>query len=292
MCDYLIANVKKIKNKIKNKIESNRNSRRFIWKTAVSLKDDLPSLLKEKKLLNHIRFKLESPFWTLRRELYTKIDVTLLYLNYKRRNQLLKILKVAKNQSRRFDIFVIDNSSRHEDHAINPSGIKLIKSDNSNQCWERWIHAKKVCTKYVCVMDDDLIFTKGNIIESCYNYMESNPDVDCVGAFGVQYDDKKGYWDSLHLKYPEKDTEVSIIKGRFMFVRTKSLQGLDMKPDLTCDDIKVSSHLNKKVLLKDLAEGFRGLRSGPEAVSSFKDHNSKREKAAKKYFRNKKNQFI
>ena len=272
--------------KIKRSIEFRRGSKNFLWKALVSLKDVLHVFSVRAKFLGKkLRYNFNRMSWKLRKKTNTRLDVTLLYLNWKRKDLLLRILEDAKQQSGEFEIVVVDNSGYDQENAINPSGVKVVKADNSNKCWERWVYAKEVGTKYVCVMDDDMTFVKRNIIESCYNYMESHPEVDCVGAFGVQYDPEKGYWGSLHVKNLEEDMEVSIAKGRFMFIRTESLQGLDMEPDLTCDDIKASSHLSKKVLLKDVAGGFFDLiETDTVGVSSQIEHNSKRENAVKKYF--------
>jgi len=273
-------------NKIKKKIEFKRESENPLWKTLVLVKDILHGLLVGLKFLGRkLRYNLNKLSWKLTEKSNTPLSVTLLYLNWKRKDLLLQILEDAKQQSGEFEIVVIDNSGYDEEHAIDPQGVKVVKADNSNKCWERWIYAKEVGTKYVCVMDDDLTFAKRNIIETCYNYMESHPEVDCVGAFGVQYDPSKGYWDSLHVKNLQEDMEVPIVKGRFMFIRTESLQGLDMEPDLTCDDIKVSSHLSKKVLLKDVAGGFVNLILTDEVgVYSQPEHRDNREEAVKRYF--------
>ena len=252
----------------------------------MSLKDVLHVFSVRAKFLGKkLRYNFNRTSWKLRKKTNTRLDVTLLYLNWKRKDLLLRILEDAKQQSGEFEIVVVDNSGYDQENAINPSGVKVVKADNSNKCWERWVYAKEVGTKYVCVMDDDMTFVKRNIIESCYNYMESHPEVDCVGAFGVQYDPEKGYWGSLHVKNLEEDMEVSIVKGRFMFIRTKSLQDLNMEPDLTCDDIKVSSHLDKKVLLKYITGGFFDLiETDVVGVSSQEEHKGKRERAVKRYF--------
>lgn len=273
--------------KIKKKIESQRNSQNIFYKSAIFFKDGLYKTKRKLRfLLKLLRYKLAKLSWKLRKKSDRKLDVTLLYLNWKRKDLLLQILADAKHQSGDFKIVVIDNSAYDKDQAINPAGVEVIKADNSNKCWERWIQAKEVNTKYVCVMDDDLTFARRNVLETCYDHLESNPEVDCVGNFGVQYNEDKGYWNSFHLKDVKEDVEVSIVKGRFMFIRTASLRGLDMEPDLTCDDIKVSSHLKKKILLKDLAGGFCDLIQDDEwGVSSQQEHNDKREVAVKKYFK-------
>lgn len=208
--------------------------------------------------------------------------VTLIYLNWKRNNQLLKIIEDAKKQSINPKIVVIDNSAKDEKNKINPTDVIYVESDNTNQCWERWLYVDKVDTKYICVMDDDLTFTDTNTLENCYKFLEENLDVDCVGYAGVMYDKNKDYWSSKHYHRPSiENLEIPIIKGRFMFIRTESLVGLDKTPDLTCDDIKVCGHLSKKILLNSIR--MANLKEGDEAVFKQKGQHNKRIVAAKKY---------
>lgn len=218
-----------------------------------------------------------------------KMEITLILTNWRRKNNLTQLVKKVMEQSIKPKLIVIDNSSDDVDNKFiyESNDIVTLNNDNSKMCWARWEVAIKEKSKYVCIMDDDLIFSRDNVLEDCFNYMESNPDLDCIGLEGVKLMKSKGYFASNHQFAKSNHTiPVSIIKGRFMFIKTKSLSNLDMTPDLTCDDIKVSSHLNKKILPSILWNSFYDLPQGSESLSGKHFQQVKREYATKKYFKN------
>lgn len=210
--------------------------------------------------------------------------ITLIYLNWRRKNQLKEIIEKAKKQTANPKIIVIDNASNDAQYKIEVNDVEYIKSDNKHQCWERWIHAVKLESEYICVMDDDLIFNDDTTLYKCLEYMDKNHIVDGIGYTGVDYNPNNGYFNSKHYLEPlQYDLKVPIIKGRFMFIRKKSLEGLDMIPDLTCDDIKVCGHIKNKVLLSDIKGHLTNLKEGDEAVFRQPGQHQKREIASKKY---------
>jgi hypothetical protein len=215
-------------------------------------------------------------------------DITIVFLNWKRKKHLQTILDSTKNQTYKPNIYLVDNSSSNKDHKITVGDdINYISSDNSIKCWARWDLLKEINTKYYCVMDDDLNFTQNDVLEICRNYMEENPDVDGVGYTGVINDAQSQYWLCTHVQDPWDgiDTKVDVIKGRFMFLRRSKLEDLDMTPDHTCDDIKVSSHLKNKIVLSSLRNRFINLQEGDEALHVQVDQRLKREEAMIKYFK-------
>jgi hypothetical protein len=133
-------------------------------------------------------------------------------------------------------------------------------------------------------MDDDVIFETNDVLQICKTYMDENPNVDAVGYAGV-INDSDNYWTCTHLNEPlDIDRRVDVIKGRFMFIRTNKLENLDMTPDFTCDDIKVSSHLKNKVILSKLKEKFTNLKEGDESLHSQAEQRQKRIEAMENYF--------
>jgi glycosyltransferase involved in cell wall biosynthesis len=213
-------------------------------------------------------------------------NTTMIFLNWKRSNNLNYIIDRSLDQTIVPKIIVIDNSSKDPSNKIESrESFEYIPSDNSLQCWSRWSILDKVTTDYVCVMDDDLAFTQTDVLSICEKYMDENPEVNAVGYAGVIGNSTDSYWSSIHHHTPlEKNINVRIIKGRFMFIRKKSLEGLDQTPDFTCDDIKVCSHLKNKVLLSDLRNKFMNLQEGMEAVHRQPQQHQRREKAVQKYF--------
>lgn len=217
------------------------------------------------------------------------MNLTVLLTNWKRNKNLSQIVQKLRLQTMDSNLIVIDNSfSNPESKFFCDDGrATIIEEDNSKMCWARWEQAVKVETKYVCIMDDDLIFSRDGVLMDCFNYMETNTDIDCIGLEGVKLMKSKKYFECEHQQAKSNHTiNVSVVKGRFMFVRTESLKGLDMTPDTTCDDIKVSSHLRKKTLPSILSNSFDELPQGSEALSGKQYQSIKRDYAAKRYFRN------
>lgn len=217
------------------------------------------------------------------------MNVLTIFTNWKRKKNLEEIIIKTCEQSLKPDIVIIDNASNDPENRFetNHSQIQIIRRDNSMMCWERWIESFNHEHKYKCIMDDDICFSKKDVLEQCYKFMEENESIDCIGPEGVLLLKGKGYFEGPHqLAKGGINIPVSVIKGRFMFVRSKSLDGMDMKPDLTCDDIKVSSHLKNKVLPEILFNSFCDLPQGDESLSGKHYQALQRDYAVKKYFRN------
>lgn len=215
------------------------------------------------------------------------MNINIFLLNWRRRENLYKIINAIKAQTMIPNIVVIDNASTDINHSFSypDENITVIQKNNENMCWERWLAALNFPNKYICVMDDDIIFSKSTVIESCYNYMESNNKVDAIGAYGVKYSKQFTYFGSEHTYCKHKDVQVPILKGRFMFVRFDSIRELNKDAEPTCDDIKISSILKTKILPACLLDSFIDLPQANEAISAKHYQNTKREYAVRKYFR-------
>lgn len=216
-------------------------------------------------------------------------DLIIFLTNWKRKNNLNKVVESIKSQNLHPHIVLIDNAFNEDDYRFPnvDESIEVIGSDNSLMCWKRWEIAMQHESKYKCIMDDDLCFSRDGVLRDCFDYMEENQSVDAIGLEGVKLIKSKGYFGSNHqFAKPNHTINVSVIKGRFMFLRDSSLRGLDMTPDLTCDDIKVSSYLKVKILPSILWNSFKDLPQGIESLSGKQFQQIKRDYAAKKYFRN------
>lgn len=215
------------------------------------------------------------------------MNITTIFTNWKRKDNLHSIIKDVKNQTLVPKIIVVDNASKDKQFCFETTdpSVTILPRDNSKMCWERWLTALECPNKYVCVMDDDLTFARLNVIQNCYNYMEENLKVDAIGAFGVKYANFLSYFGSEHTYCKHKDVPVSILKGRFMFVRFESIKDLNKDVEATCDDIKVSAALKNKILPGCLVNGFQDLPQGNESLSAKSYQSIKREYAAKRYFK-------
>jgi hypothetical protein len=212
--------------------------------------------------------------------------ISIVFLNWRRRDNLYSILNQTFHQTVKPYMYLVDNASYDKKYKILVEDpINYIPSDNSLQCWARWELIKDIHTDYFCVIDDDIIFTNHSVLEVCENFMNKNPKVDAVGYSGVINDQQSQYWDCTHIMNPEdRNISVDVIKGRFMFIRRSSLEGLDMIPDFTCDDVKISSHLKTKIILSDLLNKFSNMKEGNESLYLQVSQREKREIAMRKYF--------
>ena len=213
------------------------------------------------------------------------MEITIIYTNWRRRDNLNEIISNCKKQTLLPKIVVVDNSFSDEDNRFIGDSIEILERDNSLKCWERWLISFNYESKYISIMDDDISFSRDNVLEDCYNYMENNLDIDGIGCEGVELNRNSEYFNSNHVFSSTKDISVSIIKGRFMFIRKSSLNNLDLISDLTCDDIKVSSHLKNKIVPSFLSNSFYDLKQGTESLSGKQYQYNKRLLAAKKYFK-------
>lgn len=214
------------------------------------------------------------------------MEITIIYTNWRRRNNLNEIVQNCLKQTLLPEIVIVDNAFLDENNKFicDDSSVQILEKNNSLKCWERWLTALDYNSKYICIMDDDLSFTRNEIMKECYDYMEINTNVDCIGYQGVKLNNNREYFNSPHYESSFKDIPVSIVKGRFMFIRKTSLN-FDLTPDLTCDDIKISSILKTKILPSILYKGFYELIQGDESLSLKHYQHTQREYAAKRYFK-------
>jgi hypothetical protein len=213
---------------------------------------------------------------------------TLILTNWRRRDNLEKIVQSSHHQIGDKKIVIVDNASDDPQNRFQfDSGeVEIIPRRNELKCWERWLVSKNYNSEFICIMDDDLNFTHDGVLEDCRKYMEENPHVDAIGAEGVKLQKGLSYWGVEHkISKTNHHQDVHIIKGRFFFVRSKSLIGFDETPDPTCDDIKISRHLNKKIVAPILSKSFIDLPQGTESLSGKKYQQIQRDYAAKKYFK-------
>lgn len=213
--------------------------------------------------------------------------MNIIFTNWRRRNNLYKIIEETKKQTLVPKIFVVDNASNDPNNCFETTdeSITVIKKDNSKMCWERWLVALDNPQKYFCVMDDDINFAKNDILESGVTYLDVNEKVDAIGAYGVKYVSNKNYFSCEHTYCKHKDVPVPILKGRFIMLRFSSVANLDRETELTCDDIKVSSVIRNKILPGAFVNGFVDLPEGNESLSVKSYQNVKRDLACKRYFK-------
>jgi hypothetical protein len=215
------------------------------------------------------------------------MKITALLLNWKRQENIVKVIKSIKDQSVDIDIWLWNNNP--EDKTSYDVDVQ-VNSSNNFKCWPRWLIGSMVDDGYIFTLDDDLMFNRSDIIENCvktYEKIGNKELFPIIGYSGVILNESKDYWGSPHIHKPneEKDIKVDIIKGRFMFMNKNILNKVVLENEPTCEDIKISSYSNYKLLPSVIQNGLINLDEGQEALHASPIQRDKRIIAVKKYFK-------
>jgi len=194
-------------------------------------------------------------------------ELTLILTNYKRPGNVADQVRKYREFAW-IDIRVVDNSGTFPEM----EGCTVHKHDNELACWQRWEYAKKLNTRLVATLDDDLTV---NIQEAV---MRSTWGLN--GIFGVVLDEKKDYWQSKH--YKQTSRKVDIVKGRFILLPQSFTHFIKGADELN-DDICVSSFFDglcriHEIHYKDYPRDLLGLESQI-------DHRKRRQDAVDRWFR-------
>lgn len=215
--------------------------------------------------------------------------LTVVLTAYRRLEHTLAIATQLREQTESIDLWLWDNSSV-------PAGWQgnvfdqVVRSSFNTGCAARWWLAVQAETPLVLVTDDDLIPTDEETLRDTCDWLESNPGR-AAGLVGVKLRKEREYMQCPTFGHGkrrpklEQDTEVDIIKGRYLAVERERLEKLPLRLPKFEDDIAVSSCLRGGVILAGLQGRFTDLPTGCEAVSSRKNHAAEREKARRKWFR-------
>jgi glycosyltransferase involved in cell wall biosynthesis len=212
------------------------------------------------------------------------IMITVILLNWKRPENLKKIIKSLRSQTIPVEIFLWNNN---KDDTFQYEVDLQINSSKNLKCWARWFLINYSDNEYVCVMDDDLIMDDHNVLKECLEYVENN-DVS-IGRHGVILNDERSYWDSPHVSPSNSDINVDILKGRFIFLKKRHLHNLGMFPEISfqdCrieDDIIISSILKRKIIPSFLKDGFSEMPAN-DSLYHQSSHAEARTETTKKYF--------
>lgn len=214
----------------------------------------------------------------------TESKITVILTNYRRPQNVERILESLRKQCISYQLFVLDNSP---DQSYRWEADWLLRSIPSSPPAPRWWMASQADTEYVVCMDDDLAFADERVLGDTVSTLQKYPSTG-VGATGVQLQDGCGYRKGRHLGLENEpisqDMPVDIIKGRYFAVPTELLRKLPVLP-LECeDDIIVSSAIENKVVPKVLQGRFLELPTGEESRWHRNEHWSARETTTCSYF--------
>lgn len=208
-------------------------------------------------------------------------QVTAILLNWKRPDNLHKVIKSIRSQDLPIDIWLWNNSNIVEQFDVD----QYIHSSTNLKCFPRWCLASMVQTKYFFVIDDDIRFNDNRVISDCINSFEkSNIEDLIIGHTGVILNKEKSYFNSEHFSNVAKSVYVDIVKGRFMFMKQSLMNSVTMDVSFTCEDIKISSHSNNKVLPAFLHNRFIDLEEGEEALFRTEGQKELRQLAVNQFF--------
>ena len=206
-------------------------------------------------------------------------NTTVILTNWKRPDNLDKVIESILKQTVPVNIWLWDNSGENRpfnvDYRVNSIGNMF--------CWPRWLLATMVKTRYVLIMDDDLMLARDTVIEDCEDICNANSSY-ILGVYGVRLNEQKDYFKSAHLRASNHTQGVDIVKGRFMFMDRKLINLGDLEPDYYCDDIKISSKA-LCVLPSKLADATVNLPEGKEALFEQEGQRERRQEAVEKYFK-------
>lgn len=210
------------------------------------------------------------------------MSITVVITNWKRPENLDRILAALYFQDGGCELAVWDNSK--QGGLAGYRGVGYVGRSGQNEgCAARWRIARYATTPYVLVMDDDLLPKDPRVlIDTIAALRQYNRP---VGYTGVLLDPTATYHRSQHVGGShalEGDTEVDILKGRYVAMPTELLRTL---PEIhhEGDDIQVSGCLGGGVVLASLQGRFEELPTGEESMHRRPSHKKLREKARRKW---------
>ena len=215
-------------------------------------------------------------------------QMTLLLLNWKRPDNLRRVLETIRAQSIVPAVFLWNNGAAFS----HPLVDWQINSDCNMGCWPRWTMGAMATTRYVCSLDDDFAFGDEHVVQDLQECLDAQARPDrLLGACGVILDPARSYGDCTHVHGdPGGDVAVDIVKGRMLACRTQALREVALLGAIREDDIALSALIAPDSLRHHLLPGVLGGRmvSLPEqgvGLSQQPAHAASRELARRRFFR-------
>ena len=134
---------------------------------------------------------------------------TFILLNYRRSDNLRKLIDSINGQNLKTKIILIDNSDKNIDIKVD----KKIFIPWNGGCFTRLFFLPYVNTEYICFIDDDLQIMNDNSLEKWLNiYSHANAPI--IGGWGALANS-----DGYNSKFYSEDNYYNILKGRHMLFR-------------------------------------------------------------------------
>jgi hypothetical protein len=218
--------------------------------------------------------------------------VTICLTNWKRPQNVNLIIDKLKKQKITTTIFLWNNGSSFFHRKLD----WIVESSINKYCLPRWYMASYAITDYVCILDDDLIFSDDYILSDLIKLHEQENSSSIIGASGVILDPGNDYFSGRHVyAYKSKEqhnTRCDIIKGTLMLMRTEELKEkaeISKCTDDIADDIFISYQMSagrkKHHLCATSYEGrFKSLGDDRYALWKKADHFRRRNDLVDKLF--------
>lgn len=212
---------------------------------------------------------------------------TALLTNWKRRDNLPKVLASLRAQSIPIEIFLWDNSGYGGFRDL--VELEIVASSNL-KCFPRWGMARFASSDFVFSLDDDLAIKDPLTIERCCQFVGQTDAA--LGKEGVTVIPGNGYRESIHIACnTHAISSVDILKGRFIFARKETIiqampqsQATLFDPRIE-DDIAISAGITGQKILPDFLDGaFKELPQLGVGEYHSPEHMQSRESAFAYYF--------
>jgi hypothetical protein len=208
------------------------------------------------------------------------MKATACLLNWKRRDNLIKIVDACKNQG--CAVFLWNNNPEEN---YNFKVDWQVNSSVNRFCIPRWWMASLAQTEYVFSLDDDLIFKNDNVISQCIEFIKDLPNDTILGKGGVKLNNELDYFKSKSTKNGIEIKDLDIIKGRFLFTRTSLVRQATLEHNFVRgDDIFISSFSKNKIVPNFLQNSFEELPDLGVGLKKQKQH-KERQAVVEKYFK-------
>lgn len=206
-------------------------------------------------------------------------DIRIIVLNYKRPNNVHKIISAYRNI---FPITVINNNpSKQFPYVGQP--VDVINNDKNYYCMERWVRCFEYSESFKFIIDDDLLVHPQDIIKM------RALDETMVGIYGKSNVSKASRYEELEDHWCHH-AEVDFLVGAGNLVRQKELDLLFDKIDKIGfpergDDIIISALLKQatKCKLKTVPAKVLNLPDNDVGLNKDPNHFSMRWNVVKKF---------
>jgi hypothetical protein len=193
--------------------------------------------------------------------------VTALLLNYRRPQNMQRVLDCLASQTAPTQVYLWNNGSplqvrcgegeelaSVERHPL----VRLVVTPNGNLgCWPRWLLGSMADTEYVCTLDDDLLLADDRVLEDAIAASRDKCPDGIVGFFGWERLPGRSYRASRHIDGAEQDRWVDLIKGRFMLLRRELLERVPLVHPVVRDEAEMLRRADDIVLSLTVSRGRR-----------------------------------